>query len=195
MNNNKPHISIFILLITMLSPGCAYHAPYPAHWPTLTASQNDTCPTIAGQYHNAGERWVGEGGSAQYQPPFLAGYFFADQPKAFRATTVIISQDSTGQLTIEARDNKLIDMTTDLRLDKDYTCRQGWVAIKRSRSVAENVSGYEKTVYLLKKAMDDSLIVQIQSTGVGLVFVVPVAGSSTEWHRFLPAKPDVSGGD
>lgn len=187
--NNKYRISMVVLLTAMFVQGCSYHTAYPAHWPALAATDDQTCPAIAGHYQNAGERWVGEGGTAQYQPPYLSGYFFADQTKAARATTVIISQDPTGRLTIVARDNALIDMTTELHPDKDYTCQQGWGVIKRSRLVAENVSGYEKTVYLLKKAPDDSLVVQIQSTGVGLVFVVPVAASSTEWQRFLAVNP------
>lgn len=66
-----------------------------------------------------------------------------------------------------------------------YRCEDGWLLLETSRWVAENVSGFESTTYRFRKTNDGSMVVQVSSSGVGVVFVVPVAGSSTEWYRFL----------
>ncbi len=42
--------------------------------------------------------------------------------------------------------------------------------------------------YRLRKTYEGAMVVQVSSSVVGVVFVVPVAGSSTEWHRFLLAE-------
>jgi len=184
----KLHISIFMLSIAVVNTGCSYHAAYPEYWPAIHSTAGNVCPEIAGRFHNAGQRRVSEGGSAQYQPPYLSSYFFTDMNKAAGATKILISWASTEHLQIRAEDNNGILMTTEMQLGKDFTCQEGSMIIKNNRTVAENVSGYERIVYLLSSATDGSLVVQIKSWAAGLVFVVPVAGSSTEWQRFQSIK-------
>lgn len=187
MNQRKFHIFLILAVCTALAAGCSYHAEYPAHWPEIAAAGSELCPELAGTYRNAGERWAGEGSSPQYQPPYLAGYFFTDAAAAAKAEGIVLSEPADGRLRIEAKTDGGVLMAVDKYRDSDYRCMEGWLAVSETRSMAENVSGWERIVYLMRRASDGSLIVQIRSSGAGLVFVVPVAGSSTEWVRFEKA--------
>lgn len=51
--------------------------------------------------------------------------------------------------------------------------------------IAENASGFESVTYRFRKASDGALVVQVRSSGIGVAFVIPFAGSSSEWHRFF----------
>lgn len=187
MNQRKFHIFLIVAVCTVLGPGCSYHAEYPAHWPEIAAAGSELCPELAGTYRNAGERWAGKGSSPQYQPPYLSSYFFTDAATAAKAGVIVLSEPEDGRLRIEAGNNGGAFMWAEKYRGSDYNCEDGWLTVSETRSVAENVSGWERTVYWIRKASDGSLIVQIRSSGAGVVFVVPVAGSTTEWVRFAPA--------
>ena len=75
-----------------------------------------------------------------------------------------------------------------LQRQNDYRCEDGWLLLASSRWIAEQLSSFESITYRFRKTYEGAMVVQVSSSGVGVVFVVPVAGSLTEWHRFLPAE-------
>lgn len=167
--------------------GCTSYAVYPSNWPSIDASSSTDClSSLVGEYHNAGEYGSTNGGSPRYSPPYLSSYFFANQAAAARADRVRISKAAEEGLRIELVDGDQALAPVEIRAEKDFRCESGWVIIESSRFVAENVSGHESNAYHFKRAQDGSLVVKIDSSAVGLVLVMPVAGSSTEWQRFLP---------
>jgi hypothetical protein len=187
MNQRKFHIFLIVAVCAALGAGCSYHAEYPAHWPEIAAAGSELCPELAGTYRNAGERWAGEGCSPQYLPPYLSSYFFTDAATAAKAEVIVLSAPEDGRLRVEAENNGSAFMWVEKYRGSDYSCVDGWLTVSETRSVAENVSGWERTVYGMRRASDGSLIVQIRSSGAGVVFVVLVAGSATEWVRFEKA--------
>lgn len=168
--------------------GCSSHAVYPPEWPTISPPSSNACPSLAGEYRNAGEYGSTNGGSPRYSPPYLSIYFYSDQAAAARAERVRVSQAADGRLRIEPIGGDQTLSPVEIQTGEDYRCESGWLVMKSSRSVAENVSGYESNTYRFIRADDRSLIVQIDSSAIGVVLVVPVAGSSTEWQRFLPVE-------
>jgi len=177
-----------VIVAAVLSSGCSSHGAYPVEWGGLSASPDDSCPSLAGEFHNAGERAVPEGGSPQYSPPYLSSYFLADTATAAQATHVRITGDANAELMVEALGEAASLKPRILQRQKDYRCEEGWLLMKSTHSVAEQVSGVEFTTYRFRRANDGALVVRISSSGVGVNFVVPVAGSSTEWHRFPPVE-------
>lgn len=178
-----------VLVIAVVAPGCSSHGVYPVEWGGLSpAAGDDSCPSLTGVYQNAGERAVPQGGSPQYSPPYLTGYFFADTAAAAHAKRVRITGDASGVLTVEALGEDASLEPRILQRQDDYRCEDGWLLLESSRWMAEQVSGFESLTYRLRKTHDGSLVVQVSASGVGVVFVVPVAGSSTEWHRFPPVE-------
>lgn len=177
-----------MLFVAFVAPGCSYHAVYPADWASLSSGAADGCPSLAGVYRNAGERAVPEGGSPQYSPPYLSSYFFEDTAAAARADRVRISGDANAGLRIELSGGEASPAPRVLQRQTHYRCEDGWLLLESSRWLAENVSGFESMTYRFRMATDGAMVVQVDSSAVGIVFLVPVAGSSTEWYRFLPAE-------
>ena len=177
-----------MLFVAFVATGCSYHAVYPADWPSLSSGAADGCPSLAGVYRNAGERAVPKGGSPQYSPPYLSSHFFADTAAAARAVAVRISGDADAGLSVSLLGATALLAPRDLRRQTHYRCEDGWLLLESSRWLAENVSGFESMTYRLRKADDGALVVQVDASAVGVVFLVPVAGRSTEWYRFLPAE-------
>jgi len=177
-----------ILSLAFILPGCSSHAVYPGDWASLSPGAADGCPSLAGVYRNAGERAVPEGGSPQYSPPYLSSHFFADTAAAARADRVRISDDGNAEITIALLGDDALPAPRVLQRQTHYRCEDGWLLLESSRWLAENVSGFESMIYRLRKANDGAMVVQVDSSAVGIVFLVPVAGSSTEWYRFLPAE-------
>ncbi|MDR9440295.1 MAG: hypothetical protein RI841_12520 [Halomonas sp.] len=177
-----------VLAAIVVAPGCSSHGIYPVEWGDLSPAAGDSCPLLTGMYQNGGERAVPEGGSPQYSPPYLTSYFFADTAAAARAKRVRITGDANAVLTVEALGKDASLEPRILQRQDHYRCEDGWLLLESSRWVAEQVSGFESMTYRFRKTNDGALVVQVSSSGVGVVFVVPVAGSSTEWHRFLPVE-------
>lgn len=177
-----------ILSLAFILPGCSSHAVYPSDWASLSPGAADGCPSLAGFYRNAGERAVPVGGSPQYSPPYLSSHFFADTAAAARAVGVRISGDANAEITIALLGDDALPAPRVLQRQTHYRCEDGWLLLEPSRWLAENVSGFESMTYRLRKADDGALVVQVDASAVGVVFLVPVAGRSTEWHRFLPAE-------
>lgn len=177
-----------VLVVVLVAPSCSSHGVYPVEWGDLSPSSGDSCPSLAGVFQNAGERAVPEGGSPQYSPPYLSSYFFADTAAAARANRVRITGDANEELTVELLGEDASLEPRILQRQAHYRCEDGWLLLKSSRWIAENVSGFESMTYRFRKTHEGAMVVQVSSSAVGVVFVVPVAGSSTEWHRFLLAE-------
>lgn len=177
-----------VLVIAVVAPGCSSHGVYPVEWGGLSPAVGDSCPTLAGEFQNAGERAVPQGGSPQYSPPNLSSYFLADTATAARAKRVRLTGDADEALKVELFGENIALEPLILQRQEDYRCEDGWLLLESSRWMAEQVSGFESLTYRLRKADDGSLVVQVRASGVGVIFVVPVAGSSTEWHRFPPVE-------
>ncbi|CAM3316984.1 hypothetical protein [Halomonas lysinitropha] len=177
-----------VIVAAVLSSGCSSHGTYPVEWGGLSASPGDSCPSLTGVYRNAGERAVPEGGSPQYSPPYLSSYFHANSTTAVRAKRVRITGDANAELMVEALDEAAPLEQRILQRQEDYLCEDGWLLLESSRWVAEQVSGFESMTYRFTRANDGTLVVQVSASALGVIFVVPVAGSSTEWHRFQPVE-------
>ncbi|MEX1299297.1 MAG: hypothetical protein AB1Z38_02430 [Desulfotignum sp.] len=175
-------------VVVLGAPGCSSHGVYPVEWGALSPAGGNSCPLLSGVFQNAGERAVPEGGSPQYSPPYLSSYFFADTAAAARAKRVRITGDPNGDLMIELLGEDVSLEPVILQRQDGYRCEDGWLLLAASRRMAENVSGFESMTYRFRRTYEGAMVVQVSSSGVGVVFVVPVAGSSTEWHRFLPAE-------
>lgn len=177
-----------VLVAAVLSSGCSSHGAYPVEWGGLSASPADSCPSLAGEFQNAGERAVPQGGSPQSSPPYLSSYFLADTAAAARATRVRITGDANTELMVEALGEAASPEPRVLQRQEDYRCEDGWLVLASSRWVAEQVSGFESMTYRFRRANDGALVVQVSASALGVIFVVPIAGSSTEWHRFPPVE-------
>lgn len=117
-----------------------------------------------------------EGGSPRYSPSYLASYFFADSADAALANADFAVEPLGEEPPPESR---------ILQRGNHCRCEDGWLLLETSRWVAENVSGFESTTYRFRKTNDGAMGVQENFSGVGVVFVVLVAGNSTEWYGFL----------
>lgn len=176
------------LVAAVVMPGCSSHGVYPVEWGGLSAAEGDSCPSVAGVYQNAGERAVPKGGSPQYSPPYLSSYFFADTAAEARENRVRITGEADVALRIELLDEQASVEPRLLLRQEHYRCEDGWLLLETSRWMAEQASGFESMAYRFRKTDDGAMVVRVSASAVGVVFVVPVAGSSTEWHRFLPAR-------
>lgn len=179
---------LLALVAVAALPGCSSHVAYPVEWGGLSSAGGDRCPSLSGVFRNAGEIALLEGDSPRYSSPHLSHYFFADAAAAARADHVRITGDANVGLTVALLGEEASLAPLTLQRQEDYRCEEGWLLMKSTHSVAEQVSGFEFVTYRFRKTNDGALVVRISSSGVGVIFVVPVAGSSTEWHRFLPAE-------
>lgn len=181
-------VRYLVLVAFVVAPGCSFHSVYPVEWGGFSPVVGNSCPSLAGVFQNAGERSVPEGGSPRYSPPYLASYFLADSAAAARANRVRVTGDAEAELAVELLGEEPPLEPRILQRGDHYRCEDGWLLLETSRWVAENVSGFESTTYRFRRTNDGAMVIQESSSGVGVVFVVPVAGSATEWYRFLLAE-------
>lgn len=180
-------VCFLVLVAVGITSGCSSHGVYPEEWDALSSVNGDSCPVITGVFRNPGERAVPPGGSPQYSPPFLSSFFFEDTAAAAGARRVRITGHAESQLSIELLGGHMSPGPRILQTQEHYRCEDGWLLMKSFNWIAENASGFESITYRFRKANDDALVVQVSSSGVGVVFVIPFAGSSSEWYRFFEA--------
>lgn len=186
MSMNYPaRVGCYLVLIAVgMASGCSSHGVYPEEWKALPSVSGDSCPVITGVYWNPGERAVPPGGSPQYSPPFLSSVFFEDTAAA-SAQRVRITGHAESQLKVELLSGPTSPGPRILKPQEHYRCEGGWLLMKSFNWIAENASGFESVTYRFRKASDGALVVQVRSSGIGVAFVIPFAGSSSEWHRFF----------
>lgn len=181
-------VGCYLVLVAVgITSGCSSHGVYPETWEALPSGRGESCPVITGVYWNPGERAVPSGGSPQYSPPFLSSFFFKDTATAASAQRVRITGLAESQLSIELLGGHMPQGPRILLQQEHYRCENGWLLMKSFNWIAENASGFESMTYRFRKANDDTLVVQVRSSGVGVAFIIPFAGSSSEWHRFFEA--------
>ncbi len=189
--------SIAATLATIFLTGCiSSHMKYPAAWAPLSSVEKDTCPSITGKY-----QIVSEPRSTHYSCKYIGrGHSCRSLAEELIGEDVVLAQHSW--LEIEEIGEVELKVTTSTDAISEDTlvtsekvmsfgCNENGVIVKVSGEFrAEDGaigfnSGFRK--YFLT-ASDGSLVMKETSSGGGLVFVVPVAGSSMEWWKWQPIK-------
>ncbi len=168
------------VLVAAATSGCAYHEPYPESWAKI-AKDPALCSNVSGEYTPYDVRsrlvisWMA--GNGNPQPP--AKVIAAD-----KLDLRILDQTLTATAYLDgkiiARKQYKVDCGGD-----SLVLNQG----KRFES-GQGVAGYSWARFRLRKDSTDSLVVAMESSGVGSFGPIPFVGSSTVWvGRFVPYRP------
>jgi hypothetical protein len=188
-----PGLCLTLLASTLA--GC-FNAPYPKDWGALPPP-GDRCPDISGAFVDKGEG----GGS-------LGEWLVPEALQGHPGHHVVITQVANGDITVTVwRERLFLEGDTPVkklqaagektfRYGKgDFQCRDGSVAFVGSLSCvsAEQVLvGCDKGYQEFRKTADGALVAKVGGTGFGVVLVIPVATSGSDWTRFKPYVPDDS---
>lgn len=182
---------LFLFLFVFCS-ACASNEEYPNDWSPIVFDDSD-CPDISGTYDNVGlyasrDKMLFETGY------LLSNYVFEDalNDVSFFAGVVISRSDGNElRIAISSKD-KTSDTHTLSREMGHFACEGGKIWIAETTWGVHQLYGpaYAKTRIGLAKTKDGSLVGEIQTSGVGAIFVViPVKWSSEDyvrWSRFDP---------
>lgn len=163
----------------LLLSACAVHQPYPkTAWGPLPPPPAEDCLHFEGSYHNRGEM-VGH----EAQPSLALELFGKDE--LLRATRVNLSLPTNDTLEVAILEGRGLLFDQTLTSPADFICKEGRLVIRSRRFFAESaVSGWENVAITLIYN-DDYLLAQVESFGVGAIFlVIPVGGKTTSWYRF-----------
>lgn len=171
-------IKVIFLCFLLSMCGCIFHQQYPADWAPLVTISNG-CPNISGTYVDRPayripslsniliEKWVGWG-------------------KLDKATHVEII-NSNNDLKITAWNDDVLIASKTYKKD-DYTCSDDGIQINMVEATAENVVGVYWGKIILRKAVDNSLVIRSEGGFAGLgLLIIPLVGHSIEYYGY-PAK-------
>ena len=175
----------YLLLIIILSIyGCFSHPKYPQNWSSV---QKETkCPDIGGHYKNRGETET----NGEYKP-YLYSILFGGETKDIRSVKSIKIYQKTNELLFEAYANGSLFKSRVAKINPD-DCGDGFIQINVPEPEGainrDGVVGYTWEAIRISKDMQGNLIIRNDSSGVGIVLLIPVAGSQWSWYRFSQIK-------
>jgi hypothetical protein len=159
--------------------GCVSHHPYPESWPATLLPLTQGCGHFEGTYGDRGES------PGLRDRPSLTLEIFGTSSGWGRATRVSFSlpKSEVLKVTVWEGTTELFTRTLSSRTG-DFTCQAGRLVVHDRRAVGgAGVMGYEMLTLTLN-ATDEYLLAQRKDSGVSLVLIFPVAGSTTRWYRF-----------
>ena len=166
------------ILALLVLPGCVFIDQYPSEWGVPRLTSDNTCPDISGIFRDRGERV-----NSKFEPS-LSNQLL--QPRYWNtAETVEIKFLEPTQLLIRVFAGKqLLAESLLSSSNREFECRKGYVVIKKGEFInREGVFGGEKRAFFFAPS-DNALIVKEDSSALGLMLLIPVAGTSTTWSQF-----------
>lgn len=182
------------VLALLLVQGCAMTAgerEYPRGWKPPVPMSEGKCPDIAGTYENTGYTGPLNALVKQNDGPFLAGLLMGAKAGGAREGKIVITKSGEGELEISYLPGNREPATEGLLSLKkgDYTCGGGFMTIKKSRQVSEEITGIEMSTYRIARTYDGALVVDDHETGLGLAMCLfPVGSAENTWYRYETEK-------
>lgn len=174
---------IFIVLIYIFLLSCSHHERYPESWNSLNVNEPNNCPDITGEYYNEGES-----GDSTYKPE-LAWYLFGESAPYEGASYISILQTDEENIviTILHKDESIYKKSLSLGAG-DFNCQDGFLKIKnKDFTNRDAVVAIEwNTIGLTKSGRD--LVIKNEHGGVGIMCLLPAAGTGTNWYKFKASK-------
>ena len=173
-------LRILLLSIPIILTGCfSDHPPLPEDWGKT--AQTNNCPSFEGYYFSQGE-----GADDIGIVPSLYKVLINAPLNIHRIEYIRITQKKDS-LIIQAFSDDTLREEKEIPL-KTSNCINGFLQLdthsKKDGINRDGVLGYEWNTLLLSKASDGALIVRRDSGGVGVVLLIPVAGSAHQWYRY-----------
>ena len=172
-----------LIVALLLFGGCVSHPSYPRTWPAMATTAEGTCPDLSGVFSDAGERAPSQ--SAAYTPS-LSRVLFARRQALKSATRVEIHRQNSSVWRVSAMSDGLTLATADVTAQGP--CLEGEAKITDPHEEGginrEGVVGFQWSTLYFSRASDRSLVVRYASGGVGLMLLIPAAGSQWVWYRF-----------
>jgi hypothetical protein len=179
------------------------HQRYPSDWPSLIQLEDEKCPDISGTYVNEGEMtnktyvYLSDifGKTKIYSSPqekISLGTISIQLPRHdIPVTHVEINQSNGDTLQILFwKNDKLVDKSI---YSKEYTCTPEGITIRLASGVSFPILDAKGITPVImgsltvdiRKNKDGELVIRYTSSSMGLAFfVVPVAGSASDYFRF-----------
>ncbi len=178
--------SIFIFVALFIT-SCVSYQKLPSDWASTGTSSGDKCPQIAGKYNNIGE-------DANKDEQHLVMLFFEKESSRdralrdsllYRTTHISFQQKDQDSLSIIAwRDKEMLCSKTLSLKAGDFKCEDGWLIFNSTILLAGGLVMTKNWQTIRVSRSGDYLLVKMEEIGVGIIFLVPAAGSDTAWMRF-----------
>jgi len=172
-------LKILPLIIVIMLYSCAYHDEYPKGWSPISNTAKLQCVDISGHYRN-----IGESETPNYQP-MLSWKLFKSSEFSLDPTHVSFSFIENNKLKVTLWENgQEIFAKAFEKSSKGYFCEEGLIKIDtREYLNRDGVVGTEWHVLGFTK-IDDDLIVKDENGAIGMMLLIPVAATGTNWYRF-----------
>jgi hypothetical protein len=180
-------------LCCVSSTSCVWHPRYPGAWAPRERVAPGLCPDVAGTYEDAGES-----ASKSPEPRRLSSILLIGHPvQAPSATTVELRQPDADTLEVLARDGpEVIAQRVFSRAAGGFSWNSKRLRLSYGlRGIAGEgfaLGGCWLRIYLARNS-DGWLVVRHRAEEAGLVYIIPVLGSTSGWCRFPPAGDAGSG--
>lgn len=173
-----------LFALTLFLAACVSVQDYPLAWGKPFLGEGGACPQVDGVFQNQGH------GSDPRYPPNLAWQLFVHSSPWRSADRVQIQLTDSNIVSIRTLSGNSVLYQHDLVRGKNtFSCEGGFLAIPKGQFInRDGVLASENATVYLAPSDGGSLVVKERTTAVGLMFLVPVAGSSTTWSRYLSSK-------
>ncbi len=178
-------LSFFLtaLLSILLISSCATHEEYPNKWEQIHHLSSTDCVNISGKYNN-----TGVSSTPGYEPE-LSWKLFPDYELKNKVTSISFLFQEPEILSITLWNNdEAIYVKDFLKHKNDFYCEDGLIKIKIKKNInREGVLASEWSTLGFSKAKNN-LIVKNENGAIGMMFLIPVAGTGTNWYKFEKSK-------
>lgn len=167
------------LIIFILLCSCASHEKYPPEWHTLKTEHSSNCSKIIGKYENSGESTHPE-----YKPE-LSSLLFPDKKFAPQATHISFTFHEPDIVDIAVWENSTtIFHQRFAQQEGEVYCEDGLLKIDLNKNVNQGGALATEWSTLSLGKSQDSLIVKNENGAIGMMFLIPIAGTGTSWYKF-----------
>jgi hypothetical protein len=165
-------------LTSLVLIGCVFVDQYPVEWDSIKLSTDKTCPDVSGKFRDRGERE-----NSSFEPSL--SYLLLQLHNQKTADTVEIKFVEPTQLLFRVFSEQQLQAESLLSSSKgEFQCSDGFVIIKRGEFInREGVFAGERWTFSLAPSKN-GLVIKEKDSAVGMMFIVPVVGTSTTWSRY-----------
>jgi len=169
-------------LLLLFSVGChTVHPSYPSTWPKVTEVR-DIENLLVGSYSCSGEIITTDTGL--WTKTSITGFLIGGKNPPFcEHIEILRPEPSTLVIRFLNSDTEITKKT--YQKDSSYHIRQGWVELSGyGEWVGEMGVAHESQTPLLSQDSEKNLIIKQKISMAGLLIIVPVGTSGTEWGKF-----------
>ncbi len=173
---------VFISALAIMS-SCSFNQKLPEEWANPKPISSSICPNISGKYKEKGER-------ADKTEVCLSALLFGTERKSNQSfswneiTHILIKQKDQNSIELVLyKDMKILHSKILVR-GNEFKCEDGWVKFESVNTGSSSLVLAITSDIIGFTISDKYLLEKSEGTAFGLLGIIPIIISKTDWSRF-----------